>query len=486
MDFPIFHLDFLNNRILIAVVAITHVVINHGMAVGGIPFVVWLERKGIKTADPFWTDLARRLMTVFFIVTTTLGALSGVGIWFTTTLVNPAAIGSLLRVFFWTWAVEWGVFISEVALIMWYQLSWKRMAVEKPRAHLRLGVALAVASWLTMTLIVAILAFMMDTGSWGTKRTLFSGMANPLYLPQLAFRTPFAMVLAGALSLPVVSYLTRATPERRREATRATCLWLLVWLGPCLLGAWWYANRVPEEMARNIPVALLTMSLSKWASAALKVAAGAVGLTALVALWGVTSRRGLRILVAVIPAVACVWLLGHIERVREFVRKPFAISDYLYANGVRKADYPLFERDGILAHTAHLTRLEGHSSAPEAKGKQVFLVACSRCHTVDGVNGIRGTLSRMYGASPWDAETIDGYMAGMHRVRPFMPPFPGSNDERRALSQYLVSLRVRPDPAQGAQVMGIHGQEQEEGLAEDEQGARVIPEVASATLKEEE
>ena len=39
MDLPIFHLDFLNNRLLIATIAILHVVINHAMAVGGIPLV---------------------------------------------------------------------------------------------------------------------------------------------------------------------------------------------------------------------------------------------------------------------------------------------------------------------------------------------------------------------------------------------------------------------------------------------------------------
>jgi hypothetical protein len=39
MDFPVFHLDFLGNRMLIAVIAITHVVMSHTMAVGGIPLV---------------------------------------------------------------------------------------------------------------------------------------------------------------------------------------------------------------------------------------------------------------------------------------------------------------------------------------------------------------------------------------------------------------------------------------------------------------
>lgn len=34
MDFPIFHIDFIGNRMLIAVDAILHVIINHALAAG--------------------------------------------------------------------------------------------------------------------------------------------------------------------------------------------------------------------------------------------------------------------------------------------------------------------------------------------------------------------------------------------------------------------------------------------------------------------
>ena len=126
MDLPVFHLDVLNDRMLIAVIAIIHVLINHAMAVGGIPLVVYLERRGLVDTSLPWDDLARRVLTVFVVTTTTAGALTGVGIWFSTALVNPYAIGSLLRVFFWTWFTEWLVFVTEVALILAYYLTWKR------------------------------------------------------------------------------------------------------------------------------------------------------------------------------------------------------------------------------------------------------------------------------------------------------------------------------------------------------------------------
>ena len=97
MDFPVFHFDWLNDRFLIAVIAIIHVLINHGLAVGFVPFVTWLEQKGVmqggpdQITDPAWDNMAYKLMWVAFIITTTIGAMTGVGIWFSAALVSPAS-----------------------------------------------------------------------------------------------------------------------------------------------------------------------------------------------------------------------------------------------------------------------------------------------------------------------------------------------------------------------------------------------------------
>jgi cytochrome bd-type quinol oxidase subunit 1 len=126
MDIPAFHLDFMGNRLLIAIIAILHVLINHSLAVGLIPLVVLLERLGYKLQNPDWDELARKIMFFAFIVTTSLGAMTGVGIWLSASLANPYSIGSLIRVFYWAWFTEWIVFVTEVVLILIYFLSWRR------------------------------------------------------------------------------------------------------------------------------------------------------------------------------------------------------------------------------------------------------------------------------------------------------------------------------------------------------------------------
>ncbi|WP_394845501.1 cytochrome c [Pendulispora brunnea] len=455
MDIPVFHLDVLNDRVLIAIIAVLHVVINHGMAVGGIPLVAYLERRGLATGDEAWDALAFRILTVFFIVTTTVGALTGVGIWFSAALVNPYAMGSLLRVFFWTWFTEWLVFVTEIVLILAYYLTWKKWRGPRKHAHVRLGGALSAASWATMALIVSILSFMMDPGSWHSDKTLFSGMFNPVYLPQLAFRTPLAMIMAGAFALAIVAW-SEEDASMRARAVRTISSWILVWMLPCAAGGFWYARAVPSAMAANLPIALGTQALQAWSRTALAVLGGACAVIAIVALWGARKPNSTRTWALVVPALLSILLIGAFERVREFVRKPYAIAGYLYSNGLRKDDYPLLQRDGLLARATY-TRVRRITEANEVDaGREVFLLACTRCHTVDGVNGIRSVLAAMYGDDrPWDREAIASYVGSMHDLRPFMPPFPGNEREKNALAVYLEHLQLHRETLEGAQSTGV-------------------------------
>ncbi|UCD57766.1 MAG: cytochrome c, partial [Candidatus Hydrogenedentota bacterium] len=144
MDFPIVEVPLTGGRFLIAVVGIVHVLIGHGCAVGGSFFLVLLEYKSIREANDRLNELAYRLARWFFIVTTSVGALTGVGIWFTTNMFSPIGIGSLLRVFFWVWFIEWIIFVIEIGLVAVYYLAWHRMS---PTKHLKLGIAYAVMSF---------------------------------------------------------------------------------------------------------------------------------------------------------------------------------------------------------------------------------------------------------------------------------------------------------------------------------------------------
>jgi hypothetical protein len=455
MDFPVFHIDGMGNRMLVAVVAVLHVLINHGLAVGAMPLITVLEWWGERTGDRRWDAFAYRFLAVCFVVTTTVGAMTGVGIWFTTSLVNPTAIGSLLRIFFWAWFTEWLVFITEVCLILAYFLLWNRWQGPRKRDHVRLGVALSVFSWITMALIVAILGFMMSTGDWQRQPSLFAGMFNPLYLPQLCFRTGLAMVSAGLFGWGLTLFFVARDDAFRARIVRVLAGWVLAWIPLCSFGAWWYWRRIPEWSVAHVPTAITTQDFTRWHGSLVMIAAVIVGLIVVTALLGWLLPTRLPRWILPLPFAASVVLLGSFERVREFIRKPYVIANYLYANGVRVDDLPLLQRDGLLPHAtyARIRRItpENRSQA----GQEVFLIACTRCHTARGMNSIDVKLTKMFGPGPWEGSIISGYLRNMHGPRPFMPPFPGNEAELDALTAWLVEQHGRPERLAGAQVVGV-------------------------------
>jgi mono/diheme cytochrome c family protein len=453
MEFPIFHLDLIGNRLLIAVIAIIHAIISHSMAVGGIPLIAWLEWKGFKRADLGWGDVTKKILFFFFVITTSVGAMTGVGIWLSASLINPVAIGSLLRVFFWTWFVEWIVFVTEVVLILFYYLTWDRWVSALKRKHVKLGAVLAVSSWITMALIVAILSFMMDTGNWLNDRSLFSAMANPIYIPQLMFRTPLAMIMGGAAAFFVLAWVKNN--DSVIAVKRAVARWMLAWVPILAFGAFKYARVIPDFMAKNAPVALGTQEFADWYLLIERVTVGSVAIVIIFALVIALRPTFMPRFSLMVPFVILIGVMGQFERVREFIRKPYAIAGYLYANGLREEDYGKFQEDGILKHYRYAKIQDINQENRVEAGREVFLLACSRCHTVHGVNSVITKFKGISGGLPLDEGIMSAWMVGMHHVKPFMPPFPGNDVERDALGAFIVASEKRGEAVEGMQSTGL-------------------------------
>jgi mono/diheme cytochrome c family protein len=465
MDFPSFYMDHLaGGRLIIGLIASLHVLINHPLAVGAYPLLTWMEWWAHKNNRPDIDHLAYRITFIVFIVTTTVGAMTGVGIWLSTSLFSPFAIGSLLRVFFWGWFAEWLVFISEVALIMWWFLSWKKANTpEKKRKHIKIGVALSIMSWLTMALIVAVLGFMMKPGEWNQTRAFWDAMTNPLYLPQLGFRTFFALMTGAVFLWFATFFFTKKkdaqTPDPRclREwiVYRLSHVVLVALLGTFLFGTW-YWNAVPETMKANSSVALLTQEFMSWHGQFQSLLGWTVIAFLVVGLGGLGSSFMIPRWALLIPSFMGIWLLGHFERAREFMRKPWVIGEYMYSNGIHKDELAFLQSEGLLKHATYARHHEITEANKAEAGQDIFMLACSRCHSTTGLNGVIEKFTAMYGADkPWDSAGMTLFIQGMHQTRTFMPPFPGSEKEAEALVAYLQQLRANRQTLPGAQSAGI-------------------------------
>ncbi len=464
MDFPLFHLDFMGNRMLVAVIAIIHVLINHALAVGFMPLVTLMEFRGyVKSkSNPGegreWDEMARKLLFIAFIITTTAGALTGVGIWFAASLANPASLGSLIRVFYFAWFTEWIVFVLEVIFIMVYFLTWKKASESgrNKKRHILFGVWLSIFSWLTMAIIVAILGFMMDPGSWAEQKSLFSGFTNPLYLPQLIFRTPVAMMMAGTVALMISAYVLKKNNPWKPKILQHISFWILLWMPLAAAGAFLYYWHIPRAMIGNLPVALGTQQFQDWYSSLVIVALVVTAIGFTIGILGTIAPRRLPKHLLVIPVIASLVFLGTFERLREFIRKPYVIGEYMYANGLLVEEYPLYQQTGILKHTPYSAVSEITDENKIVAGEAVFTIACSRCHTTHGISSVVRKFERMYASrEPLDTEAMKTYMKAMHNVRHYMPPFPGNDAELDALAAFVAHQQKRPRKLDGPQLRGV-------------------------------
>ncbi|HEY9720950.1 MAG TPA: cytochrome c [Oscillatoriaceae cyanobacterium] len=429
MFFPVFEMPWLGDRWLIGSMAILHVLINHAAAIGGSLMLVALEHRGRKLGDERWDVLAYRLAFVYFVLVTTVGALTGVGIWFTTMVAEPAGIGTMLRIFFWGWFAEWLVFVLEVVMVMAYFLSWKVM---RPQTHLKLGYAYAISSAATMAIITGILSSMLTPGHWLIHHGFWDGFLNPSYPPQLLLRSGLALGLGAGLSMLLSRWL--APEDLRAEASRFLARFLLASVPLAAIGGAWYLAVLPDQVRDLIPTALMTTQFAPYvqdsylANGLIAVAVLAVGF------WALKRHKPLPTAAVFVPFLALVMLLGQFERVREFVRKPYLIPGYLYANGIRVDAVPELNKTGVLAQAPYAAV---HTVTPANRllaGREVYRLECAECHTIGGLNDLR---AKTAGKSP---EAIDGFVAHLHDIHPFMPPFVGTDAERQALAAYLSSL----------------------------------------------
>ena len=465
MDFPSFYMDHLaGGRLIIGLIASLHVLINHPLAVGVYPLLTWMEWWAHKNNRPDIDQLAYKITFIVFIVTTTVGAMTGVGIWLSTSLFAPFAIGSLLRVFFWGWFAEWLVFISEVGLILWWFLTWKKADTpEKKRRHIKIGVALSIMSWLTMALIVAVLGFMMKPGEWNQTRAFWDAMTNPLYAPQLGFRT-FIALMMGAVFVWFATFFFTKKKGRFNEDNGRLRSWvvyrmshvvLVSLLGTYLFGTW-YWGRIPDTMKANSSVALLTQEFMNWHGQFQSLLGWTILVFAAIGLGGLGGSSLIPRWALLIPSLMGIWLLGHFERAREFMRKPWVIGEYMYSNGVHKDELAFLQSEGLLKHATYAKHREVTEANKIECGKDVFMLACSRCHSTTGLNGVIEKFTAMYGADKaWDSNGMVLFIQGMHQTRTFMPPFPGNDKEAEALVAFIQQVRATRESLPGAQSAGV-------------------------------
>lgn len=434
MNVPVIEFPWFGNGTVIALIATVHVLISHGVAIGAIAVTVSLERKAMKTNNAKLDQVARRLAKWILVVTTTAGAMTGVGIWISTTVLEPAAIGSLLRIFFWAWFAEWIVFVTEVILLIIYFYTWDKWQGVKKELHNRLGIALAIASWVTAAIITGVLAAKLTPGKWTETLSFWNAFFNPTYLPSLLFRTFVAIALAISFIALIVKFRMR-DKELQGDIFSVLGKWMAVSLPAMLIFGGWYLSKIPQQAYDQV---VWSTGMPPQMFTVINLAGLAVFI--IFAIWLIVKPKRVPVVLAIAVWAASLGYIAEFEMVRESVRKPFIIYDYMYANGILASDVEVYKEEGFLPHMSLLGVTEVTDTNTYEAGRAVYQGQCLSCHTVDGWRSKRAFAERLDG---WSEEAISGYVSTIHETRPFMPPFAGTQEELDALAHYLATEVAR-------------------------------------------
>jgi hypothetical protein len=423
MNYPIWDVPMLGGGMLIGIVAILHVFVSH-FAIGGGLYLVLTETKARRANDPDLLLFAKNHSTFFILIVLVFGAVSGVGIWWTIALVNPTATSTLIHVFVWVWAIEWVFFLVELTAAIVYYYGWDKL---DPATHLKVGWVYVASAWLSLLMINGILTFMLTPGKWPETQSVANAYFNPTMFPSLILRTAVCIALAGMYALITGTLVQNA--DARERIVKYSAKWVMAGVAVLPFAGFWYVSQLPP-MAREISMG--------GAPVVTLFAAGSIMFSGLVFLGAFAGPylfpRHTHVTYAFALAIVGLMATGVTEWVREAVRKPFIIYDYMYSNTLRVKDLAEYSTDGLLKHSRWEAPVGDTKPAPKDLGRRVFRAQCMSCHTVNGFNGIR------FAVKGWDRDFLDYQIQYLNQLKGYMPPFIGTDEERAGLVEYLLSL----------------------------------------------
>ncbi len=137
------------------------------------------------------------------------------------------------------------------------------------------------------------------------------------------------------------------------------------------------------------------------------------------------------------------------ERIREILRKPYIISNIMYSNQITGRDIPAKGIKSELEDIKKLGILKKYPFVPEKlkeinennlveTGRLIALVKCSACHVLSK-NGLRPLPQMVKRLGLNEPDIVEGFIEGIGGY-PYMPPFAGTDIERKALAHFLISL----------------------------------------------
>jgi hypothetical protein len=103
----------------------------------------------------------------------------------------------------------------------------------------------------------------------------------------------------------------------------------------------------------------------------------------------------------------------------------------MYSTGIRPAEVDSLNQAGILqtAKWAHIREIDPANPVPA--GMEIAHIECLPCHSHNGYNGIKNKINTL------TERGLEAMITGLGSVHTYMPPFVGTEEEKKALAAFL-------------------------------------------------
>jgi cytochrome d ubiquinol oxidase subunit I len=407
---------------IIGGVGILHVFLAQ-FAIGGgmlMCYFQYLTKNGKHPFARHFLDSYFRWLILFSFV---LGALTGVGLWFTSIQISPRTIGVMVSEFHWIWAVEYTFFWLEiVAGYLFYRYANSL----SDNLRMMLLVLYTTGGWFSLFWINGILAWQLTPGKWGTTHNVWHGFFNPGFWPSLIYRTVTSMTIAALMGCIVINRMTDLDRAARQSLIHRVSHFLAPLAAMPFLGIW-YVLTMPQDSRSWIlggsPAMTMFLSLSV-------ITSMMIGLYAFFAL--IQQKLYVSGPTATLLCGLAFLATAGGEFVREGARKPYTVRQALYANSLTQQDIDGLRKTGSAAQDPYPLRSpEQYPNDQVRIGMKVFQHQCSVCHTVNGANGLTHLMHS------WTLDQSRINIAMLQHTKSFMPPFAGTANEVEAFIQMI-------------------------------------------------
>ncbi|MDR1959188.1 MAG: cytochrome ubiquinol oxidase subunit I [Planctomycetaceae bacterium] len=456
MHYPWWYVPGITAPMLIAVVAVVHVIVSHYAVGGGILLArenQYALKKGLQKYRQYWKDHAR----FFVLLTVAFGAITGVGIWWTIGIASPTATEQLIRTFVFGWAIEWVFFLIEIVAAFAFFYYWDRLP---GKTHVIIGWIYALAAWISLVLITGITAFMLNQkgliADWSETQNFWHAFFNVQFLPQMIARTGASLMLGA-----VYVYLHAAWKLQNDEELKALTVRRMA--GPALRGivllvtgvAGWYVY-LPDNAKLMIETAPSIQVIGGLFAASVAV------LFVMILFGSLCKPKSMNLGFAV-----CLLLFGFAafasaEFVREALRKPYIVDRLVLGNQITTEEIADCQRYGFLEHgewtSEKLRRMYPDLwsnetgdhfdetlllQRPEEEriqvGEMLFMYHCNNCHASQ--TGFSAVAPLIFGES---REKLVDFLKNLNQPKLTMPPWCGNDAEAELLTEYLLSIQRKP------------------------------------------